>query len=346
MDTERYRGLVEDHWGPLIRGWVTDAESGDPVTVVIQHDGEKSTVVADDFREDILRRGQHPDGRCGFSLYVGKMLRTPAVVSVKDGTVQLKSRRPLYAGKKLFFMHIAKTGGSSLNRVIAAGSAAGECVLHFEGIEDWSALRSKRWLSGHVSLPRFLSHFAEEEYVKFVLLRRPIDQLASHLSWVRQLLEPENADFARRHPEVVRKISKRLQRIDFSSPDQMARFAAELNMFERGLFDNCQCRYFTHCSSNSFFSADDYRSAAEGLKSFEIVGITEKLEDSVKRMFELTGARRPPSFSVTENKSRYDYGFNKNDPDLIEAVEPMIRFDNRLYAMARELSVGEGKAEE
>lgn len=337
---KRYIGFVDNHWGPVIRGWACEKGKDRAVTVLVTYGNRTVEILADQMRYDVRENGQHRTGQCGFSLDIGEILDVPAVVTIKGQGHRLPPSSPPFAGKKLFFMHIAKTGGSTINRLIERTADRGEYVLHFEGISDWNKIRNKRILSGHVSLPRFADVFPANEYIKYVLLRNPLDQLVSHLNWVRQLSEKGNEKFSMGHPEVVRRISRRLTELDFSSPSQMARFARNLNVAERGLFDNCQSRYFVRGPAGSYCSSKECDQALVRLREFQVVGLTENLESSVNYLFSMTGMSTGTIESIRENRGRFDYGFDKDNPDLRTAVEPLIVYDKILYREAQQLFQG------
>ncbi|QKX15826.1 sulfotransferase family 2 domain-containing protein [Microbulbifer sp. YPW1] len=333
-----FDGAVDNQWGPVIRGWAKVADGGKPALVMVDADGEQHYLLASEYRNDLLERGGHPTGECGFSLNLGRRLKSPARVSVFSALGDLAPSRPAFVNKPLFFMHIAKTAGSSVNEFFIEHFGHERAAMHIESVSDLQSLAHHQFISGHIGLERFERDFERDKFYTATMLREPVRQLVSHLNWVRHLSEPERADFLQGHPDIVREISARLQKVDFSSPEAMSRFVSELRPAERPLFDNCQCRYFHSIPASKPFNDEAFLQALNNLKRFDFVGITENFEPAIRYLGAKAGIvknwEKPPRVNV----NKFDYGFDVTNPELITAVAPLIRYDQELYQRVSELS--------
>ncbi|WP_288130893.1 hypothetical protein [Microbulbifer sp.] len=333
-----FEGAVDNQWGPVIRGWAKVADASTPALVLIDADGEQHCVLATEYRDDLRKRGIHPSGDCGFSLNLGRRLKVPAKVSVFSAAGDLAPSRPAFVNKPLFFMHIAKTAGSSVNEFFIEHFGRERAAMHIESVSNPQVLANHQFISGHIGLERFERDFNSDNFYTATMLRDPARQLASHLNWVRHLCEPERAEFLQGHPKIVREISARLQQVDFSCPEAMSRFVSELRPAERPLFDNCQCRYFHSIPAGCSYNDEAFAQAVKNLMRFDFVGLTEEFEPAIRYLGAKAGIikswEKPPRVNV----NKFDYGFDTTNPELVTAVAPLIRYDQALYHRASERS--------
>ncbi|MCQ3828318.1 sulfotransferase family 2 domain-containing protein [Microbulbifer elongatus] len=333
-----FEGAVDNQWGPVVRGWAKLVNSTSPALVEINADGEKYFIEASEFRDDLQRCGIHPTGECGFSLNLGRRLKVPAQVAVYSMLGHLAASRPAFVNKPIFFMHIAKTAGSSVNEFFIDHFGRERSAMHIESVTDVTTLAQHQFISGHIGVERFERDFEWGKFYTATILREPVQQLVSHLNWVRHLSEPERADFLQGHPRIVREISERLQQVDFSCPEAMSRFVAELRPAERPLFDNCQCRYFFSIPAGQPYNEDAFDQAEANLMRFDFVGLTENFEAAIRFLSAKAGIVKSWERSPKVNVNGYDYGFDRQNRDLVNAVSPLIRFDQALYHRASERS--------
>ena len=333
-----FEGAVDNQWGPVVRGWAKVVDGSAPALVMIDADGEQHYAVASEYRDDIYKRGIHPTGECGFSLNLGRRLKNPAKVSVFSALGGIAPSRPAFVNKPVFFMHIAKTAGSSVNEFFIEHFGRERAAMHIESVSDPQTLAQHQFISGHIGLERFERDFDIDKFYTATMLREPVRQLVSHLNWVRHLSEPERAEFLQGHPKIVQDISARLQRVDFSSVEAMSRFVSELRPAERPLFDNCQCRYFYSIPAGQPYSEEAFKRAAKSLMRFDFVGLTEDFEPAIRYLGAKAGIikawEKPPHVNV----NKFDYGFDVANPELVTAVAPLIRYDQALYHRASERS--------
>jgi hypothetical protein len=328
----KIRGMLDNQWGPIVRGWALTSSTSDAVWVKVTGDSEIKFVLADDFREDLVKKNLHITGCCGFAIDFGHRLEKPAQVEIMIPAYQLPMSRPSFKNKPLFFMHIAKTAGSSFNHFFLDHYGLDSAVMHIEGVQNWSTLLKHSFISGHVGYQKFQDFFNPDAYLKVTFLRNPIQQIISHFNWVRCISEPENKEFAKTHPQIVLDISKRLCEVDFSDPYSLQTYIESMKPVEISLFDNCQCRYFFQLEKpQSRYTETAYQSSKKNLDLFDYVGLTENFDFHCREICQLAGVIKDWNITEKVNVNKYSYGFDFANDELVSLLEPLIKYDTLLY---------------
>lgn len=200
--------------------------------------------------------------------------------------------------KKIFFIHIPKTAGSSFNAFLKANLHGREhCEAHLNPdrltFSNLDELKTFDYISGHLRLRVFTSNqFSKETYFLMTFLREPINQLLSHLNWVMYIYDIDPV-FFRKHPEEIQKISLELRETDLYDP---IAFISALQKFQ-GLFKNNQSRFFNIQNANASDVIDI-------MSSLDMVGITECYEESIQLFLHLSGLELEPKIhNVNQNPS-------------------------------------------
>jgi hypothetical protein len=242
------------------------------------------------------------------------------------------------APPRLFFMHIAKAGGSTINRYFRSRFPAERAVQHLESSTAWrddpARLLKADYLSGHVSLFSIDSRLDLSAYALVTVLREPLDQLVSHLSWVRRLAEPGEEERLALHPPYVQAFAARLAGCDFTRADAVSRLVESLSREERGLVDNCQVRYLTARSPDRV-DASDLDLARRALPRFARIGLVDRLDAFLAGVARDMAWPLPGAFG-RENVTPSFYGLEEPAPGVLEALEPLLAFDRELVAGVRE----------
>lgn len=233
--------------------------------------------------------------------------------------------------KKLFFLHIPKNAGSFINRV--ATSVCSRVQLHIEsaradGFEGVDTCNSD-FISGHIRLEEARLYLDLCDFAKVVVLRNPVDQLISHLNWVRRLsFETDGPLFASR-PREVQELAVFLGSIDFSRKCDVERLVRDLSPHGHHLFNNCQTRYLSLASDRIRYGADDATAAIDGLGSFDLVGVVERLDLFVPRLQELMGWT---TIQIRERVNATERNFRIEDRKHFEdVVTPLVESDRIVY---------------
>lgn len=237
---------------------------------------------------------------------------------------------------KILYIHIPKTGGSSVNKFISSHFRSDEVLTHAESAPGWNNNISEKgtaFISGHIRYPVFKDLLGSlDDYLKVVTLRNPVSHVISHLAWVRRLSDPgQEARFAN-HPVPIQDLSRKLANIDLGSPEYISRFISGMNKHERDLMDNTQSRYLSKVTPGSSVSDSDISLARKNIKEFDVIGITERMDNfivslSEKAGWEIPGMNSAPKINVLSEK----YGMDANDVKFVTALMPLIRYDMELY---------------
>lgn len=105
--------FIDELNNKLVRGWAT-SKSSSSISVVIEISSSKEQVcvVANVFRPDVRRSGQHSTGLCGFALDISSWADKKVTVRILGEYEESKLRE--FAPS--FFIHIPKTAGTSFKR--------------------------------------------------------------------------------------------------------------------------------------------------------------------------------------------------------------------------------------
>jgi hypothetical protein len=184
--------------------------------------------------------------------------------------------------RKIFFIHVAKTAGSSFNTFLERNFVG---ASHCEGFLNENAtsflnlehLKALDYISGHLHFSLFERNFPREEYFALTFMREPVAQLISHINWVIHIYDI-GLDFFQAHPKEIQDMCLELRHANLYDPDI---FISCLKKFD-WLFKNNQSKYFVENQEN-LRSVD----ALENISKLDMIGITEFYERSLQEFITL-----------------------------------------------------------
>jgi len=253
-------------------------------------------------------------------------------------------RDPSRPPTKLMFMHIAKTAGSSVNRFFADNVGAAQCAFHLEVDPRWRnpagrmELAGKAVISGHITLAALTRRMEGADYVKATLLRNPMEQLISHLAFIRRLMEPSQRERFVGHAPAIQKFAAKLANTDFNDRKGVRALVAGLAPEELGLVDNLHVRYLSQVKAGDRVQSGDLDHAKHALHEFDVIGFTDRMEAFLGSV----AARMnwpEPVYIPEENRNPDRYGLDPTSPILRVAFRPLIEFDELLYRYAYKVFV-------
>ena len=322
----------------------------------------KGTVIgrasANLFREDLLELGLHPTGKCGFELIIdppagsfekgeytltpelstrpllvlrsdlpGSGIKEQALTGLRSLLPSFKRQQPL-----LLFMHIPKTAGTSFNTEVFTLLPKNKIATHIEldDRERYGLLaRKKRFLSGHLRFGIFKEFFCHGDFQLYTIVREPYAHLHSHLKWMIKTAEENSDNYFKYSNRVIYELGIKLAQIDFGAPEQMSQFVENLSEVEAHFFDNMQTRYF--CSQEIDRVSDiDFEQALNNIKSFNLIGTTEKYELFLNQFVKLHKLKKTET-SRQLNRSKSEPLYDTAAPDVREILQPLVGYDLRLY---------------
>ena len=198
----------------------------------------------------------------------------------------------------IFFVHVPKTAGSTVNRMLERFDANGRA--HCEALlkqpdKMREAAETLTWMSGHIGLTGAREKVVEvtDRPVRlFTCMRNPTAQVMSHYNWLIEIFN-KGERFYERHSDRIKEISATLRAADNNDP---ATVIANLEVFNQ-LFLNFQSRPVLGRGFN--WNKD---SLIERLDAYEFIASEATLGDLFETM---TGTR--PEEEVFENTSRYNF---------------------------------------
>ena len=233
--------------------------------------------------------------------------------------------------KQIYFMHVPKVAGTSVNSVFSNYFGEDEVVLHCENKK--CDLQSYSFVSGHVAWPTFRAIIDGADAYKFTIMRDPIDHLLSHLRWVWRLSLPEFQSDYLRHDEDIRAIVDSLSEVDLRSISDIESFLESTSGHARNLFINGQSRYFMRSEYHgSIFGQRAFRDALSNFRDFDIVGTLDRLQDCLNVVSQENGISLGDLSKLNSNPVALDLDVSFGDRDRLCNFVPI---DCALYELAR-----------
>jgi hypothetical protein len=229
--------------------------------------------------------------------------------------------------RKNFFIHIAKTAGSSFNTFLEKnflGESHCERYLNENATSflNMEHLKGLDYISGHLHFSLFERNFAREEYFVLAFLREPVAHLISHINWVIHIYDI-SLDFFHGHPKEIQDMCLELRNANLYDPDV---FIFYLKKFD-WLFKNSQSKYFVENHEN-LRSVD----ALENISKLDMVGITEFYERSLQNFVALNQIDAEIEVDFVNQNPEYRLGKDICDNALIsEFIQDYNRVDIDVY---------------
>lgn len=277
---------------------------------------------------------------------IGKIPVPPAKKNV--GTNQPVKRKPAQSplqehdGKRqVFFLHIPKTAGSSLNKMLIKALGLDENYPHFNSTRDLLASGELR-----LKLPLIMGHLshAEADVLQpdpFVLtfLREPVQRgfsefefMKSHPEvWLGKLAQGTITEYYENPAVTVfsSNLQTRLLGVDLDIKKHYARYVQEKLSPEQ---------YFKGVEDSLRMAVDDsvLESAKRRLETIDFFGLTEAFDSGIPKLFKLLDKPCPElvTTNVTPAHVRKRSSYTQEEIDLVKSINT---YDLQLYDFAKEL---------
>lgn len=227
----------------------------------------------------------------------------------------------------VFFLHIPKSSGSSVNTFLRTLYGPKNFIDHIEYrlpdlLNGKGAPCRMDGISGHVPLCRWSLYPGAGAYAWATVLRDPWARLVSHINWVHrfnidQALPPPNSARARANHAVA----AILRSARFDTAEEVAQFHRAVSAVPDFVgFDNLQVRLLLTASTRDEIRRlvpEDARRAVANLSRFRIVGFCEDQAAFQRAVLDHMGRQDPPQV-IRENTG----------------IAPLLQADN---AVAREV---------
>lgn len=177
--------------------------------------------------------------------------------------------------KKLIFIHIPKTAGSTINKILQ--NKLGDGKDHIEawlGSDKIDKARDLNWISGHVPRWKMVEYFGNGN-IYFTFVREPHRQLISHLKWQFLVVE-KGVRFFKSHPRRNQEIILDVINTDFSDIKQVI----DMLYRNKALFLNFQSKYL-YSKDNPKLDEDFINN---DLKFFKLIGDTRNVVSDMSKL--------------------------------------------------------------
>ncbi|MEJ2177565.1 MAG: hypothetical protein P8Y12_06360 [Gammaproteobacteria bacterium] len=294
-------------------------------------------------RDDVQRAGLHATGSCGFEFIFprhldlsgdGEFRATCFNGLIPVFKIAIKSvRSVLRPERPVFFVHIPKTAGTSFNNHVHPWFGYGKWHSHIEVLDlatQRKLINPGHYIAGHI--PLYKLREIEPDFSKLdlhTIFRHPIDQLHSHLAWLKGIGTNPDSGFFKTHQPVIQELSLRMQGAELNYASGVEKFIASMEGFQFEFFDNIQTRYLLDSRPARVSNADLNR-AFDNLSAFKTFGTTEHYQDYLDlcaRYYQ----QKTSIQSTRHNPAKVAALFDKTDPSILHAIDPLICYDNRLY---------------
>jgi len=178
-------------------------------------------------------------------------------------------------------MHIAKTGGSFINKIFETEVGSSEYIEHLEASSNMKRFDNQSYVSGHLYLNAWKSLRAEG-YEIVTIFRDPFEQLRSHIEWIDHYnLSAYSGELSALDNE-TKELVYIVKNLDLTNYQEMDHFMT--NLPDRGIqyFDNCQARYLLFdgkdVKRNTPITLRSQGNLVRRLSELKVFGITEDMK--------------------------------------------------------------------
>ena len=238
----------------------------------------------------------------------------------------------------LFFLHIPKTSGSSVNRLLEIVYGTGNLISHAEYLlpkllDRTEPTQRLDCVSAHVPLCRWSLYSGSDAYARATMLRDPWERLVSHVNWTNRFNAGEPLPASDSGAGAMQRVVTGLAETDFQSGDSLQRLfdlvQAEPEFIH---FDNLQVRMLTTGNPRSDMARPDpttLRRAQGNLRKFAFWGICEDQMAFQARLLAATGSTAMPR-PIHENVGR-PLALTADNALARKVFAPWIDLDQALY---------------
>ncbi len=247
--------------------------------------------------------------------------------------------------EKIVFLHIPKTGGTTLHHLLSEGREDGEiCPERFNGLHSFTAGELVRYkvFSGHFDHPS--TELIPGRKAVITMLREPVARLVSLYHFQKS-----------HRDEVIERDELRLARLAkdhsmeaFFRLEEIRNHPSVNNAMTRMLSERVPSwRWESNCEVLQPLPAPDLKIALKNLEGLRAFGLMERYEESVRVMFDklcLPIPQEIPRKMVLDKIMEEDPGLQRIEkepetPELRELLEELTEADARLYARATALFI-------
>ncbi len=233
---------------------------------------------------------------------------------------------------KILFIHIPKTAGSSFNAIFKHVVPEGRYFEHLEGRGE----RLKKvcedgkpyFVSGHLTFDAMQAYIEQEDVFSITILRDPVDQLLSHLKWVKYVGSTEYPN-PESVPTPILNLAKQLTKTPLLDAIAVERLID--SPIGRQLFDNLHVRYMTNARMDKVDETHLDR-AIENIEKLSFIFVLEDIERALGQIRQHIPGLGSMGFQNTARiNETVDFKLNT----IPEIYRDLTRFDQQIYNVVR-----------
>ncbi len=241
---------------------------------------------------------------------------------------------------QVLYVHIPKAAGSALNAFFIEQYGAQRCLPHAENRlsrpdRNIGEVEEYLYVSAHMAYPVLRGMLDLQSRFVMTVMREPIEQLISHIAWVRYQADPAQKHAYKALPPHVQGLVDRLSANDIANPVILEQLLEDMEHPELSFFDNCQTRYL-HPPVRGPMGPGTVAHAKRNLRALDFVGVHDRMAD-VFAYLSFTLGLPPGSAGRRVNESKRKYGLDASDPAIREVLRPYVALDQELYETAQSL---------
>lgn len=238
--------------------------------------------------------------------------------------------------KKLFFIHIPKTGGQTVNGFMEQALTPAQCATFIEeqSYQSKAFFNARRYFAGHIRLSRVLPFIKRKDFYVFTFVRDPVGQVFSHLAWAKSKSK-KGADLSGWDDD-YRRLFREIGALDIALPAALRAFT-EAEHDYRMLFDNQQTRFLMEDSKPGPLTNADFKQALGNLRKLDFVGVTAQLKEGLAVIAKDNKLKAPKKLESKNKRAwRSEYGLETIGKPIKTALHEYIKWDTRLLEAAQE----------
>jgi len=337
------RGGVNFSSSSVVMGWCFEERLDEAISANLIVNGKLyNSQVANKPRAFLKVKKIHATGECGYKFDLNDSFISDSEVEMKvffgkenfntlDNFNYLNSQ---INKNKIFFLHIPKAGGTSLNEMLASNFENSKTQFHIEidRVNKFQNINVKdlHFLSGHIRLHEIIKWLTLNNFLRITILRDPFNQLISHINWLKYISHDPKGSFFLNHPEPIQEISLKIREINFSNTSEIEIFLKRLSPLGNQLLNNCQTRYLLNATPPNLIKKTHSKMAIKSLRFFDIIGTVENYDSFLNNVSRRMGWEKKIELrksNALDNK----YGIEKKAQRLKDILAPLISADQILY---------------
>ncbi len=235
---------------------------------------------------------------------------------------------------KIFFLHIPKTAGTALSRVFRGAVPIDRYFEHMESrvplFHEVTTDGEPFFVSGHFTYEVAQALIARDDVYALTVLRHPVQQLESHIKWVKAYGNPEDPERLEQIPQPIANLALQLWESDLNDVNDLEKVLE--SPLGHQLFDNLHVRYLTSAKVAKV-GPSEAELACDHISMFDFFFVMDDLPAAIDR---LKGRFSDVCELETVNPSMIDEHVQPENTQVMEYLLEKTKFDQVLFDMAKE----------